>query len=1053
MKITDISIKRPSLVIVVFTALTIFGVISYSLLNYELLPKFSPSVISIATVYPGASPSEVENSVTKKLEEAVASMEKVKKIEATSFESLSLIVIQLQDNADVNYSMTDAQRNIDAIMSDLPETIKTPSLKKFSFDDLPIVSIAATTDNLSDVEFFDLIEKRIQPLLARVDGVARVITIGGRKREFQVNIDAKKLEAYNLSILQVQQAILSSNMDFPTGSIKSQEQSMLIRLEGKYKDIEELRNLVVIQSQQSNGQVRLRDIADVQETQQDAEKIARLNRKESVALQVLKQTDANAVAVSKKTQKVIKQIEEEYKQYGVKLQIANDTSVYTLNSADAVVHDLIMAILLVAVIMLLFLHSLRNALIVMIAIPISLISTFIGMFFLGFSLNLMSLLALSLVVGILVDDAIVVIENIYRHMEMGKNRVRASIDGTREIGFTVISITLVIVVVFLPIGLSTGMVANILREFCLTIVIAVLLSLFTSFTIVPWLTSRFGTLTHLTGKNLGGKIIIGFEKLLKRFTKWVSGILEWSLRHKISTLVIVITLLVSSFGLVIGGFIGAEFFAQGDRGELLVQVELPKDASLEQTNQIIMKAEEYLSKKPEVKTLITTVGQSSDGMSGISKTLYKGEIALKLVDKSEREDASNILAAKYKKELSKILVGAKVSTAPISIMGMADKAPLEMAIIGTDINEVYAYADRVLDTLRTIPGVAEAILSSESGTPEIAIDLDRDKMAALGLSMQIVGGTLQTSFNGNIDGKFRRGEYEYDINIRLDAFNRKDIEDVKNVSFINNMGQVIHLSQFADVTLKSGPNKLERRDKTASVKVQSQAVGRPVSDIVKDLEAKLSKMDKPLGIDYLWGGDMERQQDGFGSLGIALLVSVLLVYFIMVMLYDSFVHPLVVMFSIPLAIIGAFLALALTNNLLSIFTILGMIMLIGLVAKNAIILVDFTNHLRSQGKSTHDALLLANHARLRPILMTTIAMVFGMFPIAIASGAGAEWKNGLAWVIIGGLISSLFLTLIVVPVVYQLFDSILIKLGLNKPPLAFDELIAEPYDHKEVSEF
>ncbi|MCO5260679.1 MAG: efflux RND transporter permease subunit [Crocinitomicaceae bacterium] len=1053
MKITDISIKRPSLVIVVFTALTIFGVISYSLLNYELLPKFSPSVISIATVYPGASPSEVENSVTKKLEEAVASMEKVKKIEATSFESLSLIVIQLQDNADVNYSMTDAQRNIDAIMSDLPETIKTPSLKKFSFDDLPIVSIAATTDNLSDVEFFDLIEKRIQPLLARVDGVARVITIGGRKREFQVNIDAKKLEAYNLSILQVQQAILSSNMDFPTGSIKSQEQSMLIRLEGKYKDIEELRNLVVIQSQQSNGQVRLRDIADVQETQQDAEKIARLNRKESVALQVLKQTDANAVAVSKKTQKVIKQIEEEYKQYGVKLQIANDTSVYTLNSADAVVHDLIMAILLVAAIMLLFLHSLRNALIVMIAIPISLISTFIGMFFLGFSLNLMSLLALSLVVGILVDDAIVVIENIYRHMEMGKNRVRASIDGTREIGFTVISITLVIVVVFLPIGLSTGMVANILREFCLTIVIAVLLSLFTSFTIVPWLTSRFGTLTHLTGKNLGGKIIIGFEKLLKRFTKWVSGILEWSLRHKISTLVIVITLLVSSFGLVIGGFIGAEFFAQGDRGELLVQVELPKDASLEQTNQIIMKAEEYLSKKPEVKTLITTVGQSSDGMSGISKTLYKGEIALKLVDKSEREDASNILAAKYKKELSKILVGAKVSTAPISIMGMADKAPLEMAIIGTDINEVYAYADRVLDTLRTIPGVAEAILSSESGTPEIAIDLDRDKMAALGLSMQIVGGTLQTSFNGNIDGKFRRGEYEYDINIRLDAFNRKDIEDVKNVSFINNMGQVIHLSQFADVTLKSGPNKLERRDKTASVKVQSQAVGRPVSDIVKDLEAKLSKMDKPLGIDYLWGGDMERQQDGFGSLGIALLVSVLLVYFIMVMLYDSFVHPLVVMFSIPLAIIGAFLALALTNNLLSIFTILGMIMLIGLVAKNAIILVDFTNHLRSQGKSTHDALLLANHARLRPILMTTIAMVFGMFPIAIASGAGAEWKNGLAWVIIGGLISSLFLTLIVVPVVYQLFDSILIKLGLNKPPLAFDELIAEPYDHKEVSEF
>ncbi len=1053
MKITDISIKRPSLVIVVFTALTLFGLISYSLLNYELLPKFTPSVISVATVYPGASPSEVENTVTKKIEEAVASMEKVKKIEATSFESLSLIVIKLQDNADVNFSMTDAQRNIDAIMSDLPESIKTPSIKKFSFDDLPIVSIAATTDKMSDVEFNDLIDKRIQPLLARIEGVARVISIGGREREFQVNLDAKKLETYNLSILQVQQAILSSNMDFPTGSVKSQEQSMLIRLEGKYKTIEELGNLVIVQSNQSNGQVRLKDIADVQETQQDAEKIARLNRKESIALQVLKQSDANAVSVSEKTQKVLKQIEEEYKGYGVKMQIANDTSLYTLESADAVVHDLIMAIILVAAIMLLFLHSLRNALIVMIAIPISLIATFIGMFFLGFSLNLMSLLALSLVVGILVDDAIVVIENIYRHMEMGKNRVRASVDGTREIGFTVISITLVIVVVFLPIGLSTGMVANILREFCLTIVIAVLLSLFTSFTIVPWLTSRYGTLEHFSGKNLGGKIILAFEGWLKKFTNWISRILEWALRHKVSTLVIVVTLLISSFGLVIGGFIGAEFFAQGDRGELLVQVELPKDASLEQTNQMLMKAEEHLSKKPEVKTLITTVGQSSDGMSGISKTLYKGEIAMKLVNKNEREDATNILAAKYKKELSKILVGAKVTTAPISIMGMAESAPLEMAIIGSDINEVYAFADKVLDTLRNIPGVAEAKVSSEAGTPEIAIEIDRDKMAALGLSMQVVGGTLQTSFNGNTDGKFRRGEYEYDINIRLDAFNRKNIEDVKNVSFVNNMGQIVHLSQFANVELKSGPNKLERRDKTASVKVQSQAVGKPVSAIAAELEAKMAKMDKPLGIDYKWGGDMERQQDGFGSLGIALTVSVLLVYFIMVMLYDSFVHPLVVMFSIPLAIIGAFLALALTNNLLSIFTILGMIMLIGLVAKNAIILVDFTNHLKSEGKSTHEALILANHARLRPILMTTIAMVIGMLPIAIASGAGSEWKNGLAWVIIGGLISSLFLTLIVVPVVYQTFDSILNKFGLNKPPLDFEKLTTEPYDHKDVLEY
>ncbi len=376
-----------------------------------------------------------------------------------------------------------------------------------------------------------------------------------------------------------------------------------------------------------------------------------------------------------------------------------------------------------------------------------------------------------------------------------------------------------------------------------------------------------------------------------------------------------------------------------------------------------------------------------------------------------------------------------------------------MTILGSDINEVYAYADKVMDTLKKIPGASEVQLSSESGTPEVTIKVDRDKMSALGLSMQIVGGTLQTSFNGNIDGKFRKGEYEYDINIRLDEFNRRSVDDVANVTFINNMGQVVRLSQFADVQIKSGPNKLDRRDKTAAVKVQAQTIGRSVSEVAGELEAKLKKADKPLGVDYIWGGDMENQQDGFGSLGIALIVSVLLVYFIMVMLYDSFVHPLVVMFSIPLAIIGAFLALALTNNLLSIFTILGLIMLIGLVAKNAIILVDFTNQMRAEGKTVHEALVLANHARLRPILMTTIAMVIGMLPIAMAAGAGSEWKNGLAWVIIGGLISSLFLTLIVVPVVYQVFENILNFFGMNKPPLAVDELVAEPYEHKELKEY
>jgi HAE1 family hydrophobic/amphiphilic exporter-1 len=1051
MKLADISIRRPSIVIVVFTALTLFGIVSYFSLNYELLPKFTPGVVTISTVYPGASPSEIENTVTKKIEDAVASLENIKKLDATSYESLSLVIIELRPGANVDLALNDAQRKVNSMLSDLPDDADAPSLNKFSFDDLPIVTLSATS-NLDDATFYDLVDKQVQPILSRLPGVAQVNLIGGQEREIQVNIDATKLEGYNLSILQVQQAILSSNLDFPTGSIKSENQDILIRLAGKYKNVEELRNLVVSQTAQGT-QVRLRDIADVQDTQKDVEKIARVDRKSAISLQVLKQSDANAVEVSELTRAALTKIEKQYEREGLKIGVANDTSEYTLKSANAVVFDLVLAIVLVAIIMLFFLHSLRNALIVMVAIPVSLIATFIGMSLMGFSLNMMSLLGLSLVVGILVDDAIVVIENIYRHMEMGKNRVRAAYDGAKEIGFTVISITLVIVVVFLPIALSTGMVSDILREFCLVVVISVLLSLLTSFTVVPLLTSRFGKLEHIKGTNVFNRFILWFEEQLSKFTNWISGILEWCLNHKFVTLVIVGVMFVSSFALVGAGYIAGEFFPASDRGEFFVQIELPKDAPIEQTNQLTQKAEEYLSKKTEITSMITSVGQSSDGGIATLAPAYKAEILVKLVDKEKREDATEVFSAKVKRELQGILVGAKIKTVPVSFIGGADQAPIELVVVGSDRDSVTAYAEKALHELKTIPGAVEAKLSAEAGNPEISVEVDRDKMSTLGLELATVGGTMQTAFNGNTNGKFRQGQYEYDINIRFDDYDRKNVENVGNTIFTNNKGELIRLSQFANITESSGPSQLERRDKSTAIKVQSQAVGKPASVIVAEWQPKLDSLTLPTGVSYVWSGEMEQQADGFGTLGIAILMSIILVYFIMVALYNSFVHPFVVLFSIPLAVIGALLALALTNNTLNIFTILGMIMLIGLVAKNAIILVDFTNQLKAEGKSTREALILANHARLRPILMTTIAMVFGMLPIALASGSGSESKNGLAWVIIGGLLSSLFLTLIVVPVIYQMFDSLLNRLGLNKPELPIDKLLTEAYEHKEVKEY
>ena len=868
-----------------------------------------------------------------------------------------------------------------------------------------------------------------------------------------MNVDAQKLEGYGLTIAQVQQLIAASNIEIPAGKLKTRENSTSIRVLGKIQDVEQLRNLPLVS--QNGIEIRLSDVADVQDTEEDAEKIARINQENTLLLQVLKQTDANAVSVSELVRKKMAQIEKTYVNQNVKLQLAEDTSEFTLHAANSVMFDLVLAIVLVAVVMFFFLHSLRNALIVMVSIPTSLIAAFIGMYFFGFTLNLMSLVALSLVVGILVDDAIVVLENIHRHMEMGKNKVRAAYDGSKEIVLTVMAITMVIVVVFVPISIGNSIVVNIVKEFCLTVAIATALSLLMSFTIVPWLYSRFGKLEHPDPKSLMGKISIGFEGFIKRMTHLFSDLLVWSFKHKWKTFILVFFLFAGSCSLIPTGYIGTDFMPNMDRGKFLIQFELNKDASLEQTNFITQKAENYLrnlkvsgTNKPLVERMITTVGQSTSGMGSTRATAYKSEIQITLVDKKERSESTTVIAAKLKRELSQYLVDAKVKTVPVGMMG-AEQAPIALVVTSDDVKVAQEYAVKTAELLKTIPGATEIKLSSEAGNPEINVQLNRDKMAMLGLNIATVGTTMRVAFNGNDDNKFRTGDSEYDINILFEEGNRQSIENIENMIFINNAGQQVKLSQFADVFYASGPTQLERYDKSPSVTVQAQSVGRPTGTIVSEWKTKLETLQKPANVQFVFSGDQEMQDEGFGTIFVSLFAAILLVYMVMVVLYNSFSRPFVVLFSIPLSFIGALIALAMANMSLNVFTLLGIIMLIGLVAKNAIMIVDFANHRKEEGEDTVTALIQANHARFRPILMTTIAMVAGMIPLAIASGSGAEINNALAIVIIGGLISSLFLTLIIVPMVYLIFDNIGKRFGKGTKP-DYDRLMIADYEHREI---
>lgn len=1024
MSITELSVKRPSLVIVLFIILVFFGLQGYQTLTYELLPDINSPVLSISTIYPGASPAEVENSVTKKIEDAVSTLENLEGTQGISQESSSVVVVELKYGTDIDKALQDAQAKIDAITASLPEDILKPSIGKFSLDDMPIMRIGATSD-MDEVAFTNMFENKITPDLARIEGVARVNLVGGEEREINVNVNGDKLAYYKLSLLQVSQAISAANLDFPTGSVKNAEQDILVRLSGKIKGLEQLRELVI--STMADGSVvYLKDVAEVYDTKKETSTISRINGINSLGIEISKQSDGNTVEVSKQVRKRLAELEKENENINLAFNIASDSSVFTMEAADAVTHDLMIAVVLVAVIMLLFLHNLRNAIIVMVAIPVSIITTFAVMSVAGFTLNLMSLLALSLVIGILVDDSIVVLENIHMYMEKGKTAWQAAIETWKEIGMSVVSITAVIVVVFLPIGMVTGIVSDLLRQFSLVVAAATLISLLVSFTLTPYLASRFTKLTHLNKSNVFHWPLIAFENFVNSIKDGFESILKFTLRHKISTLVVIFAMVGASFTLFTNGLIGAEFAASGDNGEFIINVEVPKETPIEQTNMVTQQIEDYLLQNPEITSVFTTVGQGGGGGMGAgSSSSYLAQLSVKLVAPELRTMDSNEYANSVKTALKKMIPGAKLTAAAVSMMGGADAAPIQMTIQGINLDDMLAFSEELQAEMRKVPGTAEVKSTVEGGNPEIDVDINRERMASLGLSLDRVGATMQNAFTGNTDTKFKDGEYEYDIRVQLDAFERRNQNDIKNLTFLNNKGELIKLEQFATVQSASGPARLERKDKITSMTIESQVIGRAVGTVGAEIDEIIARMDVPDGITVSAGGELESQAEAFGSLGTALMTSLLLVYLIMVALYDSWIQPFIVMFSIPVALIGAFLALALAMQNMSIFSMLGLIMLIGLVVKNAILIVDFVNQLkREKGLSSMDAIIEGTMDRFRPILMTTIAMVIAMVPIAIATGAGSEWKNGLAWVLIGGLTSSMILTLIIVPVVYRIFDAI-----------------------------
>ncbi|NTW48693.1 MAG: efflux RND transporter permease subunit, partial [Chlorobiales bacterium] len=908
MTLTELSIKRPTIVVVIFSVLAVLGLFSYANLKYELLPDMTPPFVTISVSYPGASPNEVETSVTKPVEEAISGIDKIEQITSSSYEGVSVVMIEFNRSANIDNSLQDVQLRVNQILQTLPTDAKSPVISKFALDEVPILRMGATA-NMPDTKFYQFLKDQIKAQLSRVPGVGQITLVGGNEREIRINVDADKLRAYNISLLQVADMIKASNLDFPTGKVDDKDGRFVVRMAGKVRSTEELRNLIVSTSKDGSD-IKLRDVAEVEDGQKEVVAISRVNGKSSVGILVQKQSGANAVEVSKLVRKKLTELETANKAMSLHFDIAQDGSLFTIDAANAVKEDLAIAVFLVAMVMMLFLHSIRNSLIVMVAIPASLISTFIAIYAFGFTLNLMTLLALSLVVGILVDDSIVVLENIYRHLEAGEDNRTAALRGRNEIGFTALSITMVDVVVFFPLSLATGIVGNIMREFALVMVVSTLISLFVSFTVTPMLASRFSKLEKLTKDTLLGKIAVGFEAQYDKFTVHYMALLKWSLSNRWKVAMIAIGLFVSSIALVAGGFVGGEFMTQSDRGEFAVTIEKDPGATLDESNFATQEIERIISQIPEVQKIFTNVGASNEGLIGQTSNNIS-QVNVTLVPKNQRVKSTEAVGREIR-EKTQGIAGVKLRINPVGIFGTADESPVMVIVSGSDRAEVQRSAQILVDSIRTIPGTADVRLSSEEGKPETRIEIDRDRMAALGLTLSDVGSTLRVAFTGDNNAKFREGDDEYDIRVMYDKFDRSNTTDVSKVTFKNKDGKLIELAQIARVYQTTGPTKLQRKDRNSAVTVMAQVIGRPIgsvgSDVGRVIASLYAKGIYTPGITTTYAGNLKNQSESVGTLGTAFLAGILFVYLIMIALYDSYVWPFVVLFSIPLAIVGALYA-------------------------------------------------------------------------------------------------------------------------------------------------
>ena len=1036
---TRVSIGNPVMATMVMLAFVVLGLFSYQRLSVDQFPNIDFPTVVVVMEYPGASPEIVEAEVTKKVEEAVNTIAGISTLSSRSYEGSSVVIVEFNLDVDGRKAADDVREKVALIRPLLRDEVKEPRISRFDPQSVPIFNVAVLADGpspKSPQELTTWAQQVLQKKLENVRGVGSVAVVGGLARQINVYLKPAALEALGIGADQVTAAVRSENQELPLGAIRSKEQERVVQINARLKRPEDFRDIVVARksfggSGVAGAPVKLWQVAEIVDGPQEVESLALYNGQRTVLLSVQKSQGENTIEVVDGLQKALVDAKA-VTPPGIRIEVNRDNSRSIRVSVANVKRTLFEGAALTILIVFLFLNSWRSTVITGLTLPIALIGTFLFMYIFGFTINTITMMALSLCVGLLIDDAIVVRENIVRHVQMGKSAHEAALAGTNEIGLAVLATTLSIVAVFLPIGFMGGIVGKFFHEFGLTIVAAVMISMFVSFTLDPMLSSiwhdpqaeRVHELAPGQRKTVYDRTIGRVTGVFDRFTVWLGGayqsILRWSLGHRLATLGIALATFVAAFFIV--PILGAEFVPKADFSETQINYYTPVGSSLEVTEMRAKQVDAALREMPEVRYTVTTIN-SGQAAGKIYAATY-----VRLADRKDRKRSVVEMAVPLRERLARI---PGITVTNIGQTDLGGGKSLQFSIQGTDLGELERISKTVIEKLHAIPGLVDLDTTLKPDKPTVAIEVRRDAASDAGLNVNMLANTLRTLVAGTLVGNWRASDGEnYDVNVRLAPESRYALADLQRLPInvapaADGSARVVRLSQVADVTPSTGPNQINRRDLNREINIDANAFGRSSGDVSADIRKALDEVSWPPGYRYSFGGSTKNMTESFQYALGALALAIVFIYMILASQFRSFLQPLALMSSLPLTLIGVVLTLLLFGSTLNMFSIIGIVMLMGLVTKNAILLIDFA--IRSQrdlGMDRSTALLHAAEVRLRPILMTTLAMVFGMVPLAFALSEGSEQRAPMGQAVIGGVITSSLLTLVVVPVIYCYLDDL-----------------------------